>query len=296
MGVSPLGCSVCLMMLVVTCAWWILLGSSDRLVTPAGEAGPGSAGTVRLSRVNEQPTHISCPLGDRTASSPAGRVPTDRRADTSVLRIATFNVEWLFDGIDDSPKHVPWQGAAAADAHLKRVASAVDGLDADILNLVEVEGCFMLHRLVEALPHAQRRAGYAPYVVGSSDSATRQQIGMLSRLRPQVAPQRTQHREPYPMPGSGCGYYDVSTGSKTTGVSKHYWTVFDVPGLGGKELLVVAAHLKARPNDPQSCAQREGQAAVLATAVQEHGAGRHVIVIGDLNDFDPDVADSSGNR
>jgi hypothetical protein len=35
---------------------------------------------------------------------------------------------------------------------------------------------------------------------------------------------------------------------------------------------------------------------VLATAVQEHGAGRHVIVIGDLNDFDPDVADSSGNR
>lgn len=35
-------------------------------------------------------------------------------------------------------------------------------------------------------------------------------------------------------------------------------------GLGGKELLVVAAHLKARPNEPKSCAQREAQAAVLA--------------------------------
>ena len=36
-------------------------------------------------------------------------------------------------------------------------------------------------------------------------------------------------------------------------------------GLGGKELLVVAAHLKARPNEPKSCAQREAQAAVLAS-------------------------------
>lgn len=35
-------------------------------------------------------------------------------------------------------------------------------------------------------------------------------------------------------------------------------------GLGGKELLIVAAHLKARPNEPKSCAQREAQAAVLA--------------------------------
>jgi hypothetical protein len=112
----------------------------------------------------------------------------------------------------------------------------------------------------------------------------------------------------------GAGFHSAGIGSKSTGVSKHYWTVFDVPGvhsatsclrprlrflldsrrvagmarkvivqrsstvgrtdaeafahrdagLGGKELLIVAAHLKARPNEPKSCAQREAQAAVLA--------------------------------
>ena len=28
----------------------------------------------------------------------------------------------------------------------------------------------------------------------------------------------------------GAGIYGVAIGSKSTGVSKHYWTVFDVPG------------------------------------------------------------------
>jgi hypothetical protein len=27
------------------------------------------------------------------------------------------------------------------------------------------------------------------------------------------------------------GFYGVGIGSKSTGVSKHYWTVFDVPGV-----------------------------------------------------------------
>ena len=118
----------------------------------------------------EQPTHIGCPLGDRTASALPGRVPADRRPDGARLRIATFNVEWLFDGIDDNPQLVPWQGVTAANAHLQHVASAVGSLDADILNLVEVEGCFMLHRLIEALPQARQRAEYVPYVAAGSVS------------------------------------------------------------------------------------------------------------------------------
>ena len=85
---------------------------------------------------------------------------------------------------------------------------------------------------------------------------------MLSRLHPTVAPQRTGQRQPYPRPRSGCGpllsstfawssllvairrgcsqreilscgagFHSVGIGSKSTGVSKHYWTVFDVPGV-----------------------------------------------------------------
>lgn len=126
---------------------------------------------MRQYRVVEEPTHISCPMGDRTANTPPGRVPADRRSDVSRLRVATFNVEWLFDGVDDSAKFVPWQGATAADAHLHDVASAVGTLDADILNLVEVEGCFMLHRLIDSLPHSPQHAAYEPYLAAGSVSA-----------------------------------------------------------------------------------------------------------------------------
>eukprot|EP01043_Picozoa_sp_COSAG02_P025618 COSAG02_NODE_1445_length_12580_cov_8.848089_9_plen_176_part_00 len=169
MSPSPACCSVCLTLLMFGYSWWILLpgiNSTGGLTLSTGFAGQREY----QHRVLEQPTHISCPMGDRTASTLPGRVPGDRRPDRARLRIATFNVEWLFDGIDDSPKFVPWQSVADANAHLQHVASAVSSLDADILNLVEVEGCFMLHRLIEALPQSRQRVEYVPYVVAGSVS------------------------------------------------------------------------------------------------------------------------------
>lgn len=96
------------------------------------------------------------------------------------------------------------------------------------------------------------------------------------------------------MPGSACGY--IGPGSPSTGVSKHYFTVFDVPGLpGGAELLLVGAHRDSKPTDPRNCAQRAGQAAVLADLVHKHRKGRHVVLLGDFNDFDGATPDASGN-
>ena len=229
------------------------------------------------------PAHVAC-----EALAPLDK---DTRADKSVLRVATFNAEWLFDGVDD-PK-APWSGPADAWGHLRRVAAEVRAADADILNVAEVEGCFMLHRLAAEVSRQQAHAGgargprYTPHLAKGTDTSTRQQLGLLSRLAPRLGPARTERRESYHRRGAGAR-------RRTTGVSKHYWAVFDVPGLG-KELLVVAAHLKARPTDPASCAQREAQAAVLHALVEEHRVGRHVIVMGDMNDFDPDVADASGS-
>ena len=239
MAPSAGSCSTCifLMLLVACCSRWIPLGTGGLSLTDHRQS---EWQPLRQRAVVEQPSHISCPTGERTSSAlPAGRVSNDRRPDGSRLRIATFNVEWLFDGIDDNPKFVPWQGAADADAHLQNVADAVGALDADILNLIEVEGCFMLHRLINTLPQARQRVGYVPYVipgsvsasarqrcwpylcratsctcyelqtdllrVWSQDSGTRQQIGLLSRLEPKVSPQRTEQREPYPRARSRCG-------------------------------------------------------------------------------------------
>ena len=110
------------------CSWWILLNTG----TDARRADR----EVSRQRAVEQPSHVSCPLGDRTANAPPGRISVDRRVDRSRLRIATFNVEWLFDGVDDNKQFVHWQNDANADSHLQKVASAVGALDADILNLV----------------------------------------------------------------------------------------------------------------------------------------------------------------
>ena len=66
-----------------------------------------------------------------------------------------------------------------------------------------------------------------------------------------------------------------------------------VPNLG------LQAHLKAGPNKPSSCAQREAQAAVLAALIRrealDHHPPRHAVLLGDLNDFDDEIADASGN-
>lgn len=71
----------------------------------------------------------------------APEAPSDRRLDKRALTLATFNAEWLFDGIDD-PAPSPRNGdPTAARAHLKAVAAVLGEIDADVVNLVEVEGC-----------------------------------------------------------------------------------------------------------------------------------------------------------
>ena len=70
----------------------------------------------------------------------------DRRANKDVLRIATLNAKWLFDG---GSQLAPWKDAAAAEEHAGRVAAAVAAVDADVVALAEVESCAMLQRLLE---------------------------------------------------------------------------------------------------------------------------------------------------
>ena len=126
----------------------------------------------------------------------------------------------------------PWATPGEAAEHVRRVGSVVGALDADIVVLTELEGCFMLHRLLQDLPAA---GNYTPLLVAGEDSATRQQLGLLTRLSPRGPLRASKERHGYPRSGSGCGY----TGRpKRSGASKHLVAVFDVPGLD-RELVVV---------------------------------------------------------
>ena len=197
------------------------------------------------------------------------------------MTIATFNAEWLFDGIKD-----PYRSFNTADAHIHNVGHWLQGLNADLLNVIEVEDCRVLSRIQrEFLPDT------ASYVARSKDTATKQTLGLLTKIPLQVpGVMRSESRVSYPATGSKCGY---SGKQKTSGVSKHWFGIIQTQAVG--EILVVGVHLKARPNHPKSCSKREAQAHVVVDIIKQHGQGRHVILMGDFNDFDRTVLDASSN-
>ena len=153
-------------------------------------------------------------------------VPTtsaDRRTSKNTLRIVQYNVEWLF--IDhysqsDCPGNgCTWKNQTEATTHLAQVSSIIKSLNPDIINFCELEGCDELNLVIDNL----KDATYKPYLRKGDDSATGQNVGMLTRIDPIVDLYRTEERYAYPIPGSKCGYTGAAG---TSGVSKHYITEY----------------------------------------------------------------------
>jgi len=155
-------------------------------------------------------------------------------------------------------------------------------LNADVLNLVETQDCYVLGQLMKAIGDST----YKAYLVKGTDTTTNQNVALLTRIDPVVDLQRYQPsgsdvRVSIPVSGSKCG----STASDTTAVSKHYYTKIVVDST---DILLIGAHFVAFPTLPDRCAQREGQAQIIAQIIQKEGIakGNEVIFFGDLNDFD----------
>lgn len=195
------------------------------------------------------------------------------------VRLAAFNVEFLFDGEgDEGQADFPWKGdPAAARAHRDSVARVIRSIDADVLVMPEVENEEVLEMLIR---ESLADMGYRPYFVQGTDRFTGQDVGILARV-PVEAVGRTDERAP------------VGTTRQTYGVSKNIWARVDLDGVPAT---IIGVHFLARPDDPTRKPQREAQAEVIRRlVVQEMAAGRAVAVMGDLNDFDPDVPDIAGS-
>lgn len=215
----------------------------------------------------------------------------DRRSNKDKLRLVQYNVEWLF--IDYySPMNCPgsgctWVNQSEAETHMDYVSKVVKQLNPDIINFCEVEGCDELNILKDKLNDNT----YTPYLKKGTDTSTGQNVGMLTRVDPQINLYRTEVKYNYPIPGSKCGY----TGSAgSSGVSKHYITEFK---FNGYDIAFIAAHLLAIPTDPSRCTQREAQASVLQNVIFGYvNKGYEVIMIGDFNDYDAEVLDMNSNK
>lgn len=218
--------------------------------------------------------------------------PEDRRTDKSKLVVATYNAEWLFLANEQDPASCPEAGCpyptlAAAEEHISQIAQEIVELNADVINLVEVEGCDVLASLIN---HIGSNSGYKGYLVQGTDTFTGQNVALLTRVDPIVDLQRTSARVNYPVANSTCTGPIVAD---DYAVSKHYYTKIQVNDL---QINLFSAHLLAYPDDPERCYKREAQAMVLQNYMaQQYDAGENTIVFGDLNDYDPDLQDANND-
>jgi exonuclease III len=214
----------------------------------------------------------------------------DNRVDKNKMRLVQYNVEWLFtdyySAMDCPGNGCTWNNASEADKHMDYVATRIADLNPDIINLCEVEGCDELKQL-----NAKLNNTFIPYLKKGTDTATGQNVGMLTRIDPVIDLYRNELKYTYPIPDSTCGYKGSTSSS---GVSKHYITEFEFNGL---QVAFISAHLLAIPTDPTRCSEREAQASVLQSVIYGFvERGLEVIMLGDFNDYDAEVLDKNGNK
>lgn len=194
-------------------------------------------------------------------------------------RIASFNVEFLFDGEgDEGQADFPWKGnPALAREHRDEIGVAIRALDADVVLMPEVENLGVLQMLIaESLADL----GYTPHLVPGQDSFTGQNLGLLSRI-PVDTLGRTDERTA------------VGVTDRQYGVSKNVWARMTIDGM---PVTLVGVHFLAQPDNPERRPQREAQAEVIRRLVaREIAAGREVVVLGDFNDLDDLVLDRRGS-
>jgi len=223
---------------------------------------------------------VDCPI--------APSQPQDRRTNKSKLVIGAYNAEWLFLDAKSCPgTGCPWKNEQQAQQHFQDIAKAILELNADILSLEEVQDCDALQTLLDALPSDM---GYLPYMIKGTDSATGQNVGVLTRIDPSVNLKRTEARADFPISGTQCG----PTTAGSSGISKHYYTVFNVNGV---RIMFLGMHLIAFPIDASRCNQREAQATVAQALITElKGDFDELVVLGDLNDYSGSVLDAANDK
>jgi endonuclease/exonuclease/phosphatase family metal-dependent hydrolase len=224
--------------------------------------------------------------------------PDDRRTDLSRLTYGTYNAEFLFlqgyGSLDCPGSDCKWKNQDEAMMHIKQTAANILTLNADILQLVEVEDCQVLNRVVDELTRLGD-SSYRPYLVRGEDRNTGQNVALLTRIDPAVDLMRSDERVAIPVDGSTCPRKSRPT-TTSKGVTKNLYTYFKVKGFS-KPVTVVGAHFLAQPTNTKRCIEREGQASVIASIVDTAvNNDHHVIVSGDFNDWSSTTPDRNNNR
>jgi endonuclease/exonuclease/phosphatase family metal-dependent hydrolase len=202
---------------------------------------------------------------------------SDRRTDTTTLTIATYNAEFLFDGrAPEGRADFPWKGnTTKSEEHMKQVAEVIKKLNADILNLCEVEDLQVLEHLNKTYLQGMK---YHAFLVDGNDNYTRQNVGMLTRIDPVNGLERSDERV-------------MDAQGKRRQVSKNYFGKFRI---NGHDFLIIAGHFISRMG--KSDAYRNAQAKVIRNIARQGYPKSYIVILGDFNEYDRTVPDRNRNQ
>jgi exonuclease III len=205
----------------------------------------------------------------------------DRRTDRSKLVVMTFNALFMFDGIEPeegSVHDIPWRGSQTeAEEHMQEIAGVIIASNPDIVSLAEVENLNALETLNSKFLMGR---GYRSYLVDGTDSATGQDVGLLTRIDPVGGAIARDNRQ-------------GESGNVKKSVSKNYVARFDADGL---KFGLIGLHFLAQPLSEDRKLPRQAQAdAIGQIALELQEDGFAPIVLGDYNDYDGVVLDLNSN-
>ena len=196
----------------------------------------------------------------------------------SAYRFMHWNPWYLANYVDHAlATESPWKDSAAVQSHAAKVRDVIAKHNPDVVSMVEVQGCSVLASIADTIP----AANYLPFSMKSGSSVSRN-LGMLTRLLPTSG-----KLEPVPLQLAGVAWRKI------------YWTTFSIPQLDFP-LLFISLHLPNDPTSPQKASQRNAITAAISKAVgtkiEEANGNLHVMISGDMNDWDDQVLDGKNNK
>jgi endonuclease/exonuclease/phosphatase family metal-dependent hydrolase len=216
------------------------------------------------------------------------------------LRIVTFNAEFLAAPHTRTGNIQHYRFDYGRRQHLERVAHLIETLNPDIFNLVEVTSKEAVDQIVDIL-HEKGLKDYRGYHIDSNDTFTALDVAVITKYPPDPVdgqPIRTIYSaedDPTWRESFEVRERDGSTRHLTASLSRNSLYFITVAGY---KLGFLGLHLKSDPQDDYSNSRRMAEAAVARRVLRGEVTRRGYlpIVLGDLNDYDPDVPDRDKSR
>jgi exonuclease III len=216
------------------------------------------------------------------------------------IRIMTFNAEFLAAPGTKTTDIVRFKTEESQKQHCEGVAAVIEAFEPDVINLCEVTNAETVQYVIGIL-HEKGLKDYAGWMAESDDTVTGHHVAFISRRKPDEVDGKIIRsflspagdmtwREKFVVQDD-----DGKIVQNDVNVRRHALYYFTI---GGRKLGFLGLHLKSNPSDPAPNAQRTAESKLCRRMIKDQivAKGYWPIVLGDLNDYDPDIEDVDDSR